>query len=571
MTSDRRGQLHIVYFSPARAPLRAFVADLESAGYSVVWMPGAVQVQVDDQTVVFKHERTPEGVQGVLDRAYAHSVLVDLRPRGDGTSLTTRAQAGYELLETLDHREDVELRYGFHRIVALVSDHDGPEVDEMLLELGARGVRHALRASAGKPGEESFAVRVLRETCQVIQSRRIKKTALCLSGGGITGIYFELGVLKCLGDCLPTGALNRFDMMFGISAGAVVSSTLAVGYSVDEFMARLAGWEDTRMPPLNPRLVGFGNIDYASAARRSSRAMNSAARWLLDLFRRNRRRTVDDLFLDYSDLVGPPFSARGFERMLREAFEIDGATNDFRRLNTELFIGGSDQDAKKHVLFGAEPLRHVPISRAAQASVSVTPFFPAVEIEGRYYEDGAVTRTSNFIEAIRRDGTLVVIVDPFLPFVSKRPGATRDRGLFYQMDQSVRTISYTRFENARDWVLRRHPEVSVYTFLPSNRQRQLLSNNPMDHRPFLEVWRSAYLSTFNRLERLSHRLAGDLKAHGLPFDLAKAQCVAQHLERKERPDFEDFYPDRRVIVPKPTLVLRQQKAKLAPAPQVPAA
>lgn len=205
----------------------------------------------------------------------------------------------------------------------------------------------------------------------------------------------------------------------------------------------------------------------------------------------------------------------------------------------------------------------VPISKAVQASLSFNPAFSAVQIDGRYYEDGAVTRTSNFTEAIHRGATLVLVVDPFVPYVSRAPGGHKDRGLLYHMDQSVRTISFTRFENARNWVLRRYPEVSTYTFLPSNRQRRLLSINPMDHRPYLEIWRGAYLSTLQRLERMAHRMRGDMVAHHLSLSMERAQAVAAQLEATEHPTLEDFYPDRRVVVPKPALVRHRPRLRMA--------
>ena len=44
-----------------------------------------------------------------------------------------------------------------------------------------------------------------------------------------------------------------------------------------------------------------------------------------------------------------------------------------------------------------------------------------------------------------------------MPFVSKRAGDARERGVFWNADQDIRTISFTRFETTRKWVLRRHP------------------------------------------------------------------------------------------------------------------
>ena len=43
--------------------------------------------------------------------------------------------------------------------------------------------------------------------------------------------------------------MNSFDMYFGISAGAVVTGVIAMGYSVDEFMAALAGVPGGRICP----------------------------------------------------------------------------------------------------------------------------------------------------------------------------------------------------------------------------------------------------------------------------------------------------------------------------------
>ena len=135
---------------------------------------------------------------------------------------------------------------------------------------------------------------------------------------------------------------------------------------------------------------------------------------------------------------------------------------------------------------------------------------------------------------------MIFILDPFVPYVSPHPGLAHRRGLLYNIDQNIRTISYTRFENTRDSELRKYPDVSTYTFLPSNRQRWLLSRNPMDHRPWLPIWKAAYLSTLQRFRQLRHRLAGDLREHHWTLDLAPAQQVADRLERSTHLSFADF-------------------------------
>jgi predicted acylesterase/phospholipase RssA len=483
-----------------------------------------------------------------LHHYYANLLVIDLRH--DHADYTRRVTAGLELLDILDHPEDLERRYGFHRIIVLVDGPDADAVDRLIAELGARGVGRILRDRSN--GSAEFVQRVRDEAVSMILDRQVGKTALAASGGGITGIYFELGALKCLDD-VTTPGVNAFEMYFGISAGAVVSSVLSVGYSVDEFMAAIAGVEGGRIPPLDLRLVRFDNVNWPDIARRLKSVGQSALYSLRSLMLDREMPSINNMVLDYSALVGPPFRSDHFEKLLRRILTQQGVSNDFRDLRKPLFVGASDQDRRVHVLFGSEGWDDVPISKAVQASLSVHPAFNSVEIRGRYYEDGAVTRTSDFVEAIDRGADLVMVIDPFVPYVSKAPGTVNRRGVLYNIDQDIRSLSYTRFENTRNWVLRKVPHVSSYTFLPSNRLRRVLSRNPMDHRPFMEIWRGAYISTYERIRVLCHRLRGDLHIHGIELDLDRATEVAERLKRTPLPTFEDFFPDRKVKIRKPPL------------------
>jgi predicted acylesterase/phospholipase RssA len=492
------------------------------------------------------------GATDSLRSAYVNLLLVDLRWC---ENFENRVAEIRRLLKELDHADDVEQRYGFHRIVVLVSGPDPSRLDDLIIELGAVGVRHVLRQDFERDlpawsKDLDFAERVLRYAIDLTSSRRIGKTAVCAAGGGTTGIYFEMGVLKCLDDCLTNCGVNDFGMMFGISAGAVVTSLMSVGYTPDELMAAIAGAPGGRIPPLSLSLLRLSHFNHEDMRWRLKSAAKTGLRAFWDTLRGRGDETADNLFLEYTSLVGQPFHSAEFEVMLRRILQLSGCTNDFRKLPIELYIGASDQDARSHVLFGSDGYDHVPISKAVQASLSVNPAFSSVPIEGRYYEDGAITRTSNFVEAIKRNATLVFTLDPFVPYVSKLPGVAHRRGVLYNIDQDIRTISFTRFEQARNAVLREHPEVSSYTFLPSNTLRRLLSVNPMDHRPYLEVWRGSYLSALQRIDQLCHRLRGDLAEHGMLLDTSMAELVADQLRTTTRLSFEDFFPDRQVDIDK---------------------
>ena len=506
--------------------------------------------------VVVRHS-----VQQALDtlhREFFNLVLVDLREPVRSTEARGHEfQRGLALLDAMDREPDIERRYGFHRILVLVSGADALEVDSEIATLGARGVGRVMRDLSTchlhegceyLPRKSEFARQVLGAVAELTQHRSVGKMALCASGGGITGLYFEMGSLKCLEDCCSPGALNSFDLYFGISAGSVLAGMLANGFTVGEFMGAVAGAKGGRIPPLDLNLLDLAHVDTSGITAPLRQLFTLLRAGAAELLRMRLPFTLESLVFEYGDLIHAPFNTGGFGSLLERAFARPGHTNDFRRLQRGLYIGATDQDRKEHVLFGEPPFDTVPISLAIQASMSLNPVFAPTEIGGRFYEDGAVTRTSNFVDAIKKGADLIFALDPLVPYVPKDAGYSRSRGVVYNADQDIRTVSYTRYETTRNWVLRKHPHVSMYTFLPANQIRRIMSVNPMDHRPFIEIWRGAYLSTLRRIHALGYRMRGDLAFHGIPFDTARADAVAARLVAARTLRFEDFFPDGRIDI-----------------------
>ncbi len=529
-------------------------------------------VAIPGYSLCFLVLRSPSRALQELHHIYFNLVVLDLRET-PGAPVPVRAfEKGMDFLTLMDQEMDVELRYSFRRILALVSSSDSRKVDEKIRILGTRGVGAVLRepftCEVGTKGEpRNFARDLLDQIIRITGDRKVGSMALCAAGGGITGIYFEMGALKCLSDCLSPGAINSFDMYFGISAGAVVTGAVANGYSIEEFMASIAGVPGGRIPPVSFSLLQLPHINlstFVSPIRTIAQKLGSS---LGVLGNGEAGSALESVFLGYSDFLRAPFKAEGFEKLLHQMFSQAGATNNFKRLKTRLYIGATDQDARTHVLFGDHPYDDVPISRAIEASISINPVFSSTLIKGRYYTDGAVTRTSDFTEAIRKGATLIFALDPFVPYVSKRPGFAHQKGALFHVDQDIRTVTYTRFETTRHWVLRQHPEVSLYTFLPANRLRKVMSVNPMDHRPYLPIWKGAYLSTLQRLTHLKHRMAGDLSHRGLTIKLEKAEAVAARLEGTNRLAFNDFFPEGKLELAPPPRILKLPAA-VQPALQI---
>jgi predicted acylesterase/phospholipase RssA len=339
----------------------------------------------------------------------------------------------------------------------------------------------------------------------------------------------------------------------------VVAGLLANGFTIDDAMMSIAGMKGGRIPPLSLNIFRLGLVNRQDLRTRARQAVRGVASALWNRATGRGRALLEGLFIDYSDLIGPPLTGEPFERLLRDVFGAPGRTNDFRKLPRRLFVGATDQDLRTHVLFGSPGLDEVPISLAIQASVSLNPAFCSAAINGRYFSDGGVTVTAHVTEAIGLGAGLLLIIDPFVPYVAKEPGYVRKRGFLYSIDQDVRTLAYTRYERVREAALRAKPSVSSYTFLPANTLRKVMGINPMDHRPYMEIWRGAYLSTLRRLEHLRYRMSGDLEFRGLKLHIERARDVAERLTSTATLKLADFYPEGRLPAPLPSPSLPKKR------------
>ena len=406
-----------------------------------------------------------------------------------------------------------------------MGDPDEVRADRLVFAMGERHVGACLRDASlsarfrdQRPAEERgrFAEALWSLCHRLLVERRHGRKSINLAGGGISGIYYELGVLKCLDDAFDID-IRDFDSYYGISAGSVVAAGLANDFAVDDLLRKL-GRVDRSWPY---RLqLGLRHLNVGELPRRFMLVQRELARYVSRMLKGEDELSVTSLLGSWAVALGPLFDNTEFELVLRKLFTSEGRSNDFRDLTRRLFIGATDQDRREPVLFGSDGFDHVPISRAIQASTAMHPFFPSVEIDGRRYTDGIVTRTSNLRNAVDRGADLVFVIDPFVPIVSDEAGFNARHGNMWIMEQDYKTLSYTRFEQARNEILRRDSRVAVYTFVPSNRMRRLMSaQNPFVSRNFHPIVCEAYRSTFRRLQKVEYKLAGELRSHGITLDL----------------------------------------------------
>ncbi|HSN81264.1 MAG TPA: hypothetical protein VLS88_01690, partial [Polyangiales bacterium] len=159
-----RRRKRVLYVGSGQRCFESLVRDMNVA-------PGVEHVDSEVYPVLRLRNREVElipvwdtrGATASLRSDYVNLLLIDLRWC---ENFEDRVAEIRRLLKEIDHAEDVEQRYGFHRIVAMVSGPDASRIDDLIIELGATGVRHVLRQDFvpdARPwsSDPEFAERVL--------------------------------------------------------------------------------------------------------------------------------------------------------------------------------------------------------------------------------------------------------------------------------------------------------------------------------------------------------------------------------------------------------------------------
>jgi NTE family protein len=190
------------------------------------------------------------------------------------------------------------------------------------------------------------------------------RTALVLGGGGITGIAWELGILKGLADrgIDLTGA----DRVIGTSAGSVVGAQIASGHSLDELYAE-------QLRPAD-REIG--------ARMTRSMLVRLALPFVVPAHPQRKRSWIGSMALR----AHPPGGDRRIE-IIRNRIGVDTWPE------RDLQVTAVEAETGRFVTFTRDS--GVDLVHAVAASCAVPLVWPAVTIDGEHYVDGGMRSTAN--------------------------------------------------------------------------------------------------------------------------------------------------------------------------------
>lgn len=322
-------------------------------------------------------------------------------------------------------------------------------------------------------------------------SRAPGKTALVLGGGGISGAAYHLGVLNALNGASVDHSMNDFDMYVGTSAGAVLSAFLANGLTPEELIVSNLDDDAGLLPRFRANEIMMP--DRRGLAR-------SMIRWPLGVLGAVRRYIAHPFSTSIIDGFGalaeglPPalYTTDGTERYVRRLLDVSGRTNCFRKTRRRLFITATDLDSAERVVFGANGRTDVPISEAAAASTAIPLLYAPRQIGERVYYDGGLRSTTNIDIAIAHGATLVICVNPLVPYVHDvrylLPSATglpsrhiAQKGFPHIAAQTFRIMAQAQLEKELEIISHAHPEVDIILIEPRRDDEHLFVFNLMDY------------------------------------------------------------------------------------------
>jgi NTE family protein len=362
---------------------------------------------------------------------------------------------------------------------------------------------------------------------------RASKTALVLGGGGFTGAVYEIGALRALDLLSVNRSVTDFDVFVGTSAGSFVAAMVANGVSPEEMMRVL----DRQAPTPFPE-IALGTLLSLNLRELTSKAV--AFPWRLaklgwNLVRHVGQVSALDVVLGIAEgLPSGLYSGEGVEDYVRRVLDDDGRTDDFRRLERQLYITATDLDTCERVVFGADGYDDVPISTAVRASTALPMVYEPVRVGDRELVDGGLISTTNLDLAVEAGARLVIVVNPLVPYVNE---ARRDNPLHPRVSdmgfpqigyQAFKLMTYRRLHEIRTLWEDRYPGVDFVLIEPDASDELMFRTSVMDYASRVQIASHGFRSVTVKLAEDYPHLKQVAARHGIEISATRVRKVVKH-------------------------------------------
>jgi predicted acylesterase/phospholipase RssA len=375
------------------------------------------------------------------------------------------------------------------------------------------------------------------------RTRKRSKTALVLGGGGFTGAVYEIGALRALDLLSVNRTVNQFDVYVGTSAGSFVAALTANGVTPEEMMRVVNQQVPTPFRDidigtvLRPNLLAWAKTGVTLPLRTAS-VLRQLAGQLGSV-------SVMDLLLGLGEgLPSGFYSGAGIERYIRDVLSDPDRSDDFRFLESELYLSATDLDTCERIVFGADGWDDVPISTAVRASTALPMVYEPVRVGDRELVDGGIVSTTNLDIAVEAGAKLVVVVNPLVPYVNdfsktvptllgSRPRRVSDMGFPQIGYQVFKLLAYQRLhEMARQWE-QRYPGVDIILIEPEPDDELMFQTSVMNFTSRVDVARHGFETVTMKLAADYDRYREICERHGIDISAKRVRKVIKHFATPE--------------------------------------
>jgi predicted acylesterase/phospholipase RssA len=375
--------------------------------------------------------------------------------------------------------------------------------------------------------------------------RKQSKTALVLGGGGFTGGVYEIGALRALDLLAVNRTINDFDVYVGTSAGSFVASMVANGITPEEMMRVIN--RDLPSPLSDISLGTLLQPNYSGFLRKSLTFPLRVAGVAREFVSHMREISAVDLVNGLAGgLPSGVYSGTGIERYVDEVLSDPDRTNDFRLLNSELYLTATDLDSTERVVMGDGEWMDVPISTAVAASGALPMIYEPVRVNGREFIDGGIRSTTNIDVAVEHGAKFIVVVNPVVPFVNDfrkriptimgtRARRISDMGFTAIGNQAFRLLSHERLHIAVQHWEERYPGVDIILIEPEFDDELMFGTSILDYSARLEIAKHGFESVTLKLARDYDRYKSIAERHGIEISARRVRHVLDQVEREREP------------------------------------
>jgi len=435
-----------------------------------------------------KSTQTPD--EALQDGAYLSSLSSSGSKGADNAGITFES-----LQKALKNFLPRDFHYPMRRLLVVLPEQSDNQARSF--SLGLANVRGVIIAPESSAQLFQFAVQQLYEFRMSQQ-----KKSLCISGGGLEGYIYSIGVTNALDDVMAGTSCHQFDIFCGVSSGAILASFLAAGTQSHDILKQLYK-KHGKLDPLSLNVI----FDLAGG---------EIVGRIVGVLRMLSTLDPGEVVVRLQRLVPVGFfRGERLKAFIERQLARLGIPDSIGQLKKELYISSTDQDTGEHVVFGEEPWRDVRISQAIRASTALPPFYLPERINGHWFADGQLTSSSDFNTAIKKGAGLILMIDPMVAYTSSSPGAVMRHGGYFTAVQAIKSLVQTRFSSMLKHSMDVNPDVDYIVFRPTDEVMEAMAGNPMRYRIRTELAEMGYRGAVQQILTQYDSLVHKFGKHGI--------------------------------------------------------